>query len=203
MFWRIESFPRFTHHVFLSHSREDHKKLVMPVARALLERKIMPWIDSNDYSYGRDSRSALKDGLLRTRHTVFFVTDSMLTNTRGWCVLELAYAELLQNNLHRTGGTLLHQILPLFFVPRGDERVPRSVWQFLKDRAAVCGLRKPVARLDWAVKSIEECLGRERALAEEFKQRALNEPILRRELGSTPGLLERVTRFHPAKIPPQ
>lgn len=73
------------------------------------------------------SREALRDAVLDSRHMVFFVTDAMLSSVRGWCLLELAYAEILDVNLSHQGGSLATSILPLFLVDQADARLPRSV----------------------------------------------------------------------------
>ena len=89
MFWQIASYPFCEFHVFLSHCAEDRDWLILPVYDALAQRGIIPWLDREDYYYGRDSRSALRDGLLRSRHVVFFITQAMLDNSRGWCAWNL------------------------------------------------------------------------------------------------------------------
>src|SRR5450432_1699111 len=120
MFWQITSFPRCEFHVFLSHCAADRTWLVHPVYEELRRRKIIPWLDRDDYYYGRDSRTALRDGLLRSRHIVFFITLGMMDYKRGWCSMELAYSGLLQANLSNPGGTLLNYELPLFFLDQTD-----------------------------------------------------------------------------------
>jgi hypothetical protein len=104
VFWQLQSYPVCTHHVFLSHSREDHDPLVRPVSDALVADGVVPWLDREDYYYGRDSRSALRDGVLRSRHAVFFVTAELIASGRGWCAFELAFAEVLQATLAWPGG---------------------------------------------------------------------------------------------------
>ena len=90
MLWTIRHFPPCSHHVFLSHSREDRADLVDPIYLQLREQRIVPWLDRHDYAYGRDSRIALQDGILRSRHVVFLITLNLLNSPRGWCALELA-----------------------------------------------------------------------------------------------------------------
>ena len=136
MFWTVASFPRCTHHIFLSHCAEDRKALTYPVYQALWQRGIVSWLDRHDYPYGRNSRSALRDSILHSRHTAFLITDAMLSSPRGWCVQELAWSELLQDNFHYSGGDLVNLILPLYFVEQSDNRLPRSVWQALRDRGS-------------------------------------------------------------------
>ena len=133
MLWQIRSFPRCAYHVFLSHSAEDRLDHVKPVLEAIQARGIIPWFDQNDYTYGRPSRAALRDGILKSRHTVFFITDALLASPRGWCAMELTLAEIVQTNLQTRGGQLANTILPLYFVDQYDDRLPRSVWQDLRD----------------------------------------------------------------------
>ena len=72
MFWQITSYPRCEYHVFLSHCARDRSDLVHRVYDELMRRKIVPWLDRDDYYYGRDSRTALRDGLLRDHDTSCF-----------------------------------------------------------------------------------------------------------------------------------
>jgi len=137
MLWQIRSFPKCDYHVFLSHSQEDRDPLVEPTRIKLAARNVVTWFDQQDYYYGRPSRAALRDGILKSRHTVHFITDAMLGSSRGWCVMELSLVELLQGNLQVRGGQLAHPMLPLFFVSQDDRRLARSVWQDLRDQGRV------------------------------------------------------------------
>ncbi len=53
MLWQIQSFPSCTHHVFLSHCREDREWLVFPLEEELRRRGVIPWLDRHEYPYGR------------------------------------------------------------------------------------------------------------------------------------------------------
>lgn len=201
MFWTVHSYPPCTHHVFLSHCREDHDPLIRPAYDRLRAAGAEVWLDREDYHYGRDSRGALRDAVLRSRHVVFFVTRAMLSTGRGWCVLELAYAELLQATLTRTGGPLANVLLPLFFVPQTDADLPRSVWQLARDRGR---FHDPAADADpaaWAAAEIARFLRDEQALAKDIAALARKDAAFRAELRGRPGLLERATRFDPGPIP--
>jgi hypothetical protein len=202
MFWSIDSFPETVSHVFLSHTREDFESLVVPVYRKLKSRRIRPWLDRHDWSYGRDSRTTLRDAILRSRHTVFFITDSFLRSPRGWCVLELAYSEILQSNLVRSGGLLSNIALPLFFTKRNSIRIARSVWQQAKDRGHFFVGDDPRKRIHWTVGQIESFLQREQRLAMEIAQRASDSESFRQEIDTVPGRLLRVTRFQPLRTSP-
>lgn len=201
MLWRLSSFPECRHHVFLSHSREDHDELVRPVYDRLVAAGVVPWLDVTDYSYGRDSRTALRDALAGCRHVVFFVTDAMLRSGRGWCVLELGYAEILQVNFHEVGGLLANLILPLFFVPQGSKRLPRTVWQVARDRGRFCPLTAGVDPADWAAREVVRFLRQEERLADEWAKVAQLDSPLRERISATPGLFDRVTKFAPARLP--
>ncbi len=140
-----------------------------PVYDELQRCGIIPWLDREDYYYGRDSRTALRDGLLRSRHIVFFVTLAMMDYRRGWCPMELAYADLLQTNLFYAGGTLLNLELPLFFLDRADPELPRTIWGALRDRGHFHHPSDgdPVA---WAVNQIVAFLRREQKLVLDLRR---------------------------------
>jgi hypothetical protein len=199
MLWRIQFFPRCTHHVLLSHCREDREGLVFPLDEGLRRQGIIPWLDRHDYPYGRTSFDALRDGVLRSRHVVFLITDAMLSQPRGWSVLELAWADLLQENLREAGGELQAVILPLFFLPPDDGRLLRSVWQPARDRAAF-HLPQDGDLVMWASAQINRFLLRE-------TQRGLDNGIwlqqdsrARARLGTLQGLVDRVTARYPATM---
>jgi hypothetical protein len=161
----------------------------------------MPWIDRHDYPYGRGSRAALRDSILTCRHTIFFVTSAMLTQARGWCVQELAWAELLQDNLTHPGGpSLLNVTLPLYFIPPDDPRLPRSVWQTGRERGPF--RPKGTKRVEWAVEQIVGFIERETTQTERFARYALDSTLFRNQLLAKPGLSERVTQLVPTFTPP-
>lgn len=199
MNWLIQTFPTCTHHVFLSHSAEDRATLVHPTYERLGRAGVVPWLDRHDYPSGRPSRVALRDAVLRCRHAVFFVTHAMLRQARGWCVQELAWVELLQDNLVGPGGTLLNVSLPLFFVPHEHDRLPRSVWQAARDRGVFYPGQVP--RADWAADQIARFLAREQLLAGDQRRATLRQPDVRAGLRPRTGLLDRVTRFDPQPLP--
>ena len=200
MFWQIASFPRCEFHVFLSHCAIDRPWLVHPVHDELVRRKIIPWLDRHDYSYGRDSRTALRDGLLRSRHVVFFITLGMMDYRRGWCMMELAYSDLLQTNLTYAGGPLLNVELPLIFLDRTNSDLPKTAWDALRDRGifhhSVDG--DPVI---WAAEQITAFLHREQKLALDLTKVVVPGQVVHSDLVRRPGLIERITRFDPGPIP--
>jgi hypothetical protein len=201
VFWEIQFYPKCTHHVFLSHCAEDRNELVFPLFERLRAGGIIPWLDRHDYPYGRNSRAALRDAILSCRHVAFLITDAMLASARGWCVQELAWAELLQDNLLQTGGpTLLNVSLPLYFVRQDDPRLPRSVWQACRDKGPVCPAG--VDRVGWAFDHIRAFLERESRLATELRQFARTNPPFRSKLQGRSGFRDRVTRFDPQPLPP-
>lgn len=201
MFWTIQFYPRCTYDVFLSHCAEDRDRLVFPLYEALRGRGVRSWIDRHDYPYGRGSRAALRDAIIACRHVVFLVTDAMLTSARGWCVQELAWAELLQDNLLQPGGpALVNAILPLYFVEPGDGRLPRPVWQTVRDKGPFCpSSSDPVA---WAADQVAAFLRREERLAYEFRRYSRSSTEFRTRLRGRQGLYDRVVRFDPQPLPP-
>jgi hypothetical protein len=200
MFWQITSYPRCEYHVFLSHCAIDRETLVYPVYDELKRRKIIPWLDREDYYYGRDSRNALRDGLLRSRHVVFFVTLGMMDYTRGWCSMELAYSDLLQANLVHVGGPLLNFELPLIFLARDNPELPRTAWDALRDRGRFHHPSHGVA-VPWAVNQIAAFLHREQDLALDMVKVVVPGQPVYNALTGRPGLVERVTQFDPGPIP--
>jgi hypothetical protein len=201
MFWQLTSFPRCAHHVFLSHCAEDRDHLVRPVYDALVAGGVVPWLDQEDYYYGRDSRTALRDGLLRSRHAVFFVTPAMLSTARGWCVLELGLTELLELSLQVRGGKLANLFLPLFFVSQADDQLPRSVWQAVRDRGRFHHPDRDGDPTDWSRREIREYLLREQSLSRDVAEMSRQDPRFAEGLHATPGLYDRVAKFHPRRLP--
>ena len=168
-----------------------------PVHKELQQRGIIPWLDRDDYYYGRDSRTALRYGLLRSRHVVFFITPAMLNYTRGWCPMELAYSDLLQTNFNCSGGQLLNFELPLIFLDRNNPELPRTAWDALRDRGMCyhCSMGDEVS---WAVDQIAAFLDREQELAMDIAKEIVPGHSA---VANRPGLLERVTQFDPSPIP--
>ncbi len=200
MLWTIEFLPRCGHHVFLSHSAEDRDTLAFPLYESLTKRGIRVWLDRHDYPYGRTSRAALRDAIVGCRHVVFLVTDALLNSAHGWCVQELAWAELLQDNLlHEGAPHLVNCLLPLYFVAQDDARLPRSVWQVERDRGPFAPTgSEPVA---WATEQTVAFLKREETRAFEFRKFARAKKEFRDRLKSLAGLVERVTNFDPHRMP--
>jgi hypothetical protein len=199
MLWQIQFFPLCTHHVFLSHCREDRDWLILPHYEDLRSREMIPWIDLHDYPYGRTSFEAPRNGVLKCRHVVFLVTKAMLAQPRGWGILELAWADLLQENLREPGGVLQNLALLLFFLDRSDEGLLRSAWMPLCDRAAFYHSDDgdPVK---WAGRQVSAFILRE-------EQRGLDNAIwlqqdsrARARLQARQGLVDRITASHPATI---
>ena len=200
MLWQIASYPRCERHVFLSHCAEDRSWLVHPISDELMRRQIIPWLDREDYYYGRGSRAALRDALLKSRHVVFFVTLGMLDYKRGWCPMELAYSDIIQTNLTQPGGLLLNFDLPLFFLDRGNPDLSRTAWDALRDR----GLFHDPSDGDevtWGADQIANFLHREQDLVLNIAPVVQPGLPVHNALIGRPGLVERVTRFDPSPIP--
>ncbi len=201
MSWTVARFPDCTHHTFLSHSREDHDTLVRPVFARLKSDGINPWIDRHHYQYGPDSRTALQDAILRCRHVVFFITPALLKSPRGWCVLELAYAEILNRTLTFQGEQLTNVFLPLMFLPKSSRRGMRTVWQPLRDRAAFCPVEDGTARVNWACLEITRFLKAEQRKAADIQKTLERDSKFRKLIASETGLRDRIARFDPQPIP--
>ena len=200
MSWQVTAYPRCEHHVFLSQCAADRSWLVHPVYEELMRGGIIPWLDREDYPYRRDSRTALRDGLLRSRHVIFFITEGMMNYRRGWCHIELAYGDLLQVNLVDAGETLLSYSLPLFFLDQGDPEIARTTWSLLRDR----GIFSPPSShdlVDWSVDQIGKFLHREQAVALDRSKTVIPGQDVHARLVGRPGLIERVTQFDPGPIP--
>jgi hypothetical protein len=200
MFWQIATYPRCEYHVFLSHCAGDRQTIVYPVYEELMRRKVVPWLDREDYYYGRDSRTALRDGLLRSRHVVFFITLGMMDYRRGWCPMELAYSDLLQANLVHAGGPLLNFELPLFLLDRSNQELPRTAWSVLRDRG-IFHHPSDGDPVTWCVDQIVAYLQREQQLALDMGKVIVPGQPVYNALSDRPGLLERVTHFDPGPIP--
>lgn len=199
--WLVDYFPRCEFHVFLSHSREDHDRLVRPVHDSLRRQHYASWLDHHHYPYGVDSRTALRAAVLTCRHVVFFVTDAMVANARGWCVLELAYAELLQQNLTTAEGPHANVVLPLFFVSQASKKLPRTVWQSIRDRGAFHNPNGGLDAVAWATGRIMAFLKQESRNARRQTERSNRDVMFQESLASPIGLFERVTKFDPQPIP--
>lgn len=200
MFWQITGFPPCSHHAFLSHSQEDRESLVLPVQKSLKDFGFVTWLDQDDYSYGRSSRAALRDGILCSRHVVFFVTDAMLASPRGWCVIELALAELLESNMQISGGQLANIALPLFLVPQDDPRLLRSVWQVARDRGHFHRPAHDGSSIEWCRRQVVGFLERERKLSDQLLDQTKRDKLLAKQIKSRPGLFDRVTANLPLQV---
>lgn len=195
----IDFYPRCTHHVFLSHSGADKATLILPVYERLRARGIEGWVDRHDFAYGRDSLTALDDGVLNCRHVVFFLTPAMLANPKGWCQVELAYADLIQRNLRTPSLDLVNVILPLLFVPK-DTLAP-TVWRTVSDRGQPHDPNRHPDAVGWAAEAIERFLRIEQGRAKQLEARRKRDDGFQRATALAPGLRERVTKFHPRPLP--
>ena len=200
MHWQLRFFPRCTHHVFLSHCREDREHFVFPLYEALVERQIIPWLDKHDYPYGRTSFAALREEVLKSRHVVFLITAGMLAQSRGWGIVELAWADLLQENLREPGGVLQNIILPLFFVPQNHELLPRTVWQPFRERVPFY-TPEDGNQVTWVVQQIVAFLAREAVRGLDNAAWLHQDAHARARLNSRQGLVNRIKALHPTPGP--
>lgn len=191
--WKVERLPPCTHHVFLSHCAEDRDCLVLPVYRALEDNAYFPWLDHHHYPKGQGAFAALRESIIRCRHVVYFVTAKSLAQGRGWSSVELAYSNLLQENLHFR-WELCHIQFPLFFVPQDEESLLRSAWGPLIERGCFC----PPELVDsgavhWATQEIMAFVGQEEMRGDSLAAQVQNDPSFQPILKDEPHLLQRIT----------
>jgi len=199
MLWRVESFPPCKYHVFLSHCQEDKEQLVLPLHGALCERGVVPWLDEHDYPYGYPSFKALGDSILESRHTVLLVTPAMLAQPRGWSIVELAWVHLLQADLSATeSGQAV--ALPLFFLPRTDEALQRSVWRTMSDHGPF-HRSTDGDRVAWALQHVCRFVEQQRRRGLEMARRLEQDSRFRARLEARSGLIDRITCRHPGTLP--
>jgi len=213
--WRIDYWPECEKHVFLSHSAEDRKRLVVPVFEELSRRRILPWIDQSHYPLGREAISALQDELLRCRHVVYFVTPALLRQGRGWPGAERALAATIQQHL-RYGDEIAHVEMALLFVEPAEPAFQRSVWRSLIDKAKPCEHAVPPSagggaddgRRDWAKEHVlwaaavvEQFVRQEEKWAFQLADRFTADGDLTRDYGGDANLRRRLLAQAPAPLP--
>ena len=200
--WKVKRFPRCTHHAFLSHCAEDRSRLVLPVFQALQNEKISPWLDRHHYPAGQDAHEALREGIVRCRHVVYFVTARFLGQGRGWNSIENGYSNLLQANLHERGLDLCHVQLPLIFLPKAHSTLLRSTWGPLVSR----GRFYPPARLDggsvdWATQQIISFVKQEEIRGASLADQVQHDPGFQTLLAAERNLLGRIMCADPPPAP--
>lgn len=200
--WSVHHLPRCTHHVFLSHCAEDRNRLVHLVYNALENRRYFPWLDTHHYPAGQGAFEALREGILRCRHVVYFVTAKFLTQGRGWNSVENAYSNLLQENLRFASLELCHIQLPLIFVPHGHAILQRSAWAPLVHR----GRFYPSGRVDqgavnWATQEIMNFIRQEERRGVSLGAQVQNDPGFQPSLAAEPHLLRRIMCADPLPTP--
>lgn len=205
MLCKVQRFPKCEFHVFLSHCAEDRDSLVFPLDAALRQQHVIPWLDQHHYEYGAPVFEALRSSMLKCRHTVFLITKAMLTQPRGWGILELAWAEVLQENLrdyglHPEPGEILQVVsLPLFLAERTSDLLWRSPWAALHDRGPFYRAADgdPIA---WALGHICQFVRRRAAEGRRIAEWLEEDSRANKRLGKRAGLLERITCQHPAPM---
>ena len=191
--WRVRYFPRCTHHVFLSHCAEDRVRLVQPVYNALEENQSSPWLDRHHYPRAQDAFAALREGIILCRHVVYFVTESFLSQGRGWNSVETAYSDLLQKNFLHPGLELCHIQFPLFFVPRSHPVLQKSVWGTLVQRGRFY-LPGEVngGAVNWTTREIVAFIKQEESRGVSVATQIRNDPSFKYLLQGEVNLLSRV-----------
>ena len=134
MLWQLQFFPACTHHVFLSHCREDREWLVFPLFQALQQEKIIP-VDRHDYPYGRNSFGALRMGSWKSRHTVFLVTRAMLCAAAWLGIIETVWAESCRRILASLAACFKTSFFPCFSFHKTICQLLRSAWQPIRECA--------------------------------------------------------------------
>ncbi len=125
----------------------------------------------------------------------------MLSSARGWCVFELAISELIQLSFQERGGQYANFILPLFMISQSDPRLPRSVWQLIRDRGLFLDETLGQTPVDSCTRAISDFLMREQSLARDAMLSTLRDKDFVKRLNKVPGLFDRIVKFHPKRIP--
>lgn len=218
--WSIRHWPPCDHFVFLSHCQEDRRLLVRPIFDELRKRHLLPWLDEHHYPRGRPAMEALRDGLMRCRHVVYFVTPAALRQGRGWMAAERAITELIQQQFKQLSGSeLMHVELPLLFIPSNEAIFQRSSWRALVDNARIAPDTAPArllsrwgithddgrrewtgADVQWAVDEIEAFVAQEQKWATENQVALWQDPTLRDRLLNDDNFIRRITGRSP--LPP-
>ena len=94
---------------------------------------------------------------------------------------------------------MLNLELPLFFLDRNDEELPRTAWDVLRDRGPFYHPSNgdPIA---WAADQIVAFLHREQSLALDMAKLFASDKWFQNDLDRRPGLVNRVTQFDPSPI---
>lgn len=199
--WRVRYFPRCTKHVFLSHCAEDRVGLVQPVYDALEKKQYSPWLDFHDYPRGQDGFAALREGIIRCRHVVYFVTEAFLSQGRGWNSVETAYSDLLQKNFLQFGLELCLIQFPLFFVPRCHPVLQKSIWGSLVQRGKFYGPGEVDGEaVSWTTKEIVAFIQQEEIRGADLAVQIQNDPSFQYLLEKEKYLLSRVMCADPPPI---
>lgn len=200
--WTISSWPRCTHHVFLSHCAEDRTRLVTPVRDILAQQGCLAWIDARDYPPGRDSFEVLREELLHCRHVIYFVTSKMLQQGRAWTGIEKGYGALLQQNLRYGANDICHIELPLFFLPQGHPDLMRSAYAPVihKGRFHPAG-RVTAAAGRWAAEEILRFVRNEQLWAAQIAQQMQHDPLMMKHFSADKNLQRRLRAEDPLSVP--
>jgi hypothetical protein len=191
--WEISSFPKCQYHVFLSHCAEDRDWLVDPLYDRLSRLRIVAWFDRTHFGPGGDPHEKLRENILLSRHTVFLVTEGMLTQGRGWACVEKAYTGLLQENLRSRTTQLCRIELPLFFLPTSSVTFDRSVWSTVRSSGVYHGPGDgdPV---EWAAAQVARFVYSETKRGRSLGADLEIDPTL---IDGRPGLIDRVCATYP------
>jgi hypothetical protein len=155
---------------------------------------VIPWFDRHHYPSSTDPFVALRNQLIRCRHVVYFITPHLLKQGRGWCAVERSYAELMQRHFECAAQTMWNLEVPLIFAERNDERLARSIWAPLLQKARWFGDRRAarISKIDWAVSEIQLMLQQQHAQIDSIASHIKSDASLNAFIGQYPGLDERL-----------
>lgn len=196
MIWTIRSYPPCLFHVFLSHTSDDKPWLVDPLDQLLQTRGTIPWYDRRHFPLGVDPYEALRFGILRSRITVYLITLATLTIARGWQALEKAYGGILQDSFRFSGVELSHTELPLFFLPRNDPSLPRTIWQPLVAKGKF-HTSKDGPPVTWAADQIVRFVRAEENNSAGMLLNVRQDPVLAAWVNRQPGMNDRIAAHFP------
>lgn len=201
--WEIRYWPPPGYHVFLSHCAENRETHFRPVNDRLRNQKIIPWFDQDDYPTADDPYNSLRSNLILCRHVVYFITEEFLSQGRGWCAVERAYAELIQRHFQFTSSELWRFELPLVFLPTDDASLrllQRSTWSPLVARSLWFEDRPNRGQdaVSWTVGVVKQLIQEQLLESRLLASRLKSDQSLQQFLSSFDGLRRRVTSRLPA-----
>jgi hypothetical protein len=104
---------------FISHVNEDaaevaELKAAIQGASGRGRRSLDCFLDKHNWELGNPNKRVIRDNLMKSDHLLLWVTPAFLRSRRGWTWLELAYAELIEEQLNFGKAYNLMFIVPVF-----------------------------------------------------------------------------------------